>query len=82
MEAIELARIRWLCRRGMGELDQLLRPFADDVLPTLPIAQQRAFAAALELSDPQLFALMSGRKEPEDPALAAVISAIHRHARD
>lgn len=79
-DRVDRNRLRWLCRRGMGELDRLLRPFVDEALDDLPPDQQRALAALLELSDPELFALVSGRKEPEDPAVAAVITAIRRHA--
>ncbi len=73
-------RLRWLCRRGMAELDRLLRPFVDGALEELPAEQQRALAELLELSDPELFALVSARKDPEDPTVAAVIAAIRRHA--
>jgi len=78
--SIDRNRLRWLCRRGMGELDRLLRPFVDDALDDLPVEQQRALAEVLELSDPELFALISGRKEAQDATVAAVVAAIRRHA--
>lgn len=64
----------------MGELDKLLRPFVDEAFDELPAEQQRALAELLELGDPELFALVSGRKEAEDPAVGAVVTAIRRHA--
>jgi antitoxin CptB len=73
-------RLRWLCRRGMGELDRLLQPFFDDAYDRLPAAQQRALASLLELDDPELFALLAGREPIEDPEIARLVDAIRYHA--
>ncbi len=76
----EVRRLRWLCRRGMGELDRLLQPFFDDAYERLPASQQRAFASLLELDDPELFALLTGRESPDDAEVGRLVDAIRYHA--
>jgi antitoxin CptB len=57
----ERDRIRWRCRRGLLELDIILNRFLDRDLDALSPAEQDAFKALLELSDNDLWDLISGR---------------------
>jgi len=68
-------RLRWLCRRGMRELDVLLSGFLAQRYPDLDDALKADFAALLELQDPEIWAYLLGRAEPE-PALAAIVTRI------
>ena len=70
------ARLRWQCRRGMRELDQLLSGYLDDRYPEAPAAEKAAFAALLELPDPELAGYFLGRVEPVDPVIAAAVERI------
>lgn len=71
-------RLRWRCRRGMKELDVLLLNYLEQHYPETSAAEQRAFAALLELPDPQLWAYLSGRETPTDDSLAPLIDRIAR----
>jgi antitoxin CptB len=70
-------RLRWLCRRGMRELDVLLSGFLEQRYPDLDDSLKADFAGLLELQDPEIWAFLLGRAEPE-PAFADII----RHIRD
>lgn len=70
------ARLRWQCRRGMRELDQLLSGYLDAAYPEATAAEKAAFAALLELPDPELAGYFLGRAEPEDPVIARAVESI------
>jgi antitoxin CptB len=72
----ERARLRWLCRRGTKELDLLLTRFLDESWDDAPPATRAAFARLLELQDPELYALLTGRADAPDPELADVVDRI------
>ena len=73
--AAECKRLRWRCRRGMRELDVLLERYLDDVWPGAVATERRAFAALLEWPDPEIAALLFGRRDCNDAAIAAVVAA-------
>ena len=58
------ARLRWRCRRGMRELDQLLGWWLDVRYPQSGDAEKAAFSMLLEEADPQLWDWLSGRESP------------------
>lgn len=51
----EMARLRWQCRRGMLELDDLLLLFLEERYPGLDAPLQEAFRHLLGEDDPRLF---------------------------
>jgi len=53
-DVTRLARLRWRCRRGMRELDELLGRFAAADSPFTNASQWEAFERLLELPDPLL----------------------------
>lgn len=67
------ARLRWRCRRGMAELDELLGRFLDTHYDDLPAVEKQAFAALLELPDPTLHGYLLGRDDATDPDQARVL---------
>ena len=82
MDKVEnVSRVRWHCRRGMLELDAMLLPFVDAVYPTLSATQQATFVRLLEAQDPDLFAWLMGRTQPDDEVLVAMIARIRAYRR-
>ena len=78
----ELSRLRWRCRRGMKELDQILERFLEHGYPALAAAQKQRFAEFLEYPDPDLHAYLVGRAEPTDFELAELLRAIRETRAD
>ena len=76
----ELARLRWRCRRGMHELDDLLERFLADGFDALSEADKSRFAAILDLPDPDLYAYLSQRMDHPDPGSDALIARIRASA--
>ena len=72
----DAARLRWRCRRGMRELDVLLERYLERGWPQAGAAERAAFAALLELPDPELAALCLGQARSGDPLVAAVLAEI------
>lgn len=72
----ELGRLRWRCRRGMRELDQLLGGWLDAAGAAAPAARLAGFAALLECEDSDLWDWLSGRSRPPDAALAGLVDEI------
>jgi antitoxin CptB len=78
--SVEESRLRWRCRRGMRELDQLLGWYLEVRYPRATQADKTAFAALLEQPDPELWAWLTGAAAPQQPAWRAIIDEIR--ARD
>lgn len=77
---MEYQRVRWACRRGMLELDQLLLPFFDNCYHLLPESIQQLFQTLLSLEDPLLYQWFIGSQVCDDKQLAALIVRIKDHA--
>lgn len=73
---VQVARLRWRCRRGMKELDVVLERYLQQRYPSAPAAEQQAFQALLDLPDPQLLALVMQRDVPADPEWVHVIAKL------
>lgn len=86
-ESIETRRKRLRFRswhRGTREMDLLLGPFADASLETLSEAQLDHYEALLELSDPDLFAWITGSQavpEAHDTAVMKLLKNFKFHTR-
>ena len=63
-EPTSTSRLRWLCRRGMLELDTWLTRFLDVRYADLPIEQQAVFARLLNQDDMALFDWITGECAP------------------
>lgn len=72
----DLARLRWLCRRGMKELDLLLENYFEHSYPGAPAVDQQAFRSILQMPDPELNDLILGRIESGDKDIARVIKIL------
>ena len=76
MENDELARLKWLCRRGARELDIALDHWLKYRYPNASEKERAAFAALLEMEDPQLFDLLLGNAEAADAAQREVVARL------
>jgi antitoxin CptB len=78
----ELARMRWKCRRGMLELDLLLRDFLDSDYASLDDAQRRCFDHILDYPDAVLLEWFMGRVRPVDKDVANLVEKIRSAVAD
>lgn len=70
------SRVRWHCRRGMRELDQLLGWYLDTRYPHADADQKAAFVSLLEAQDPDLWTWLGGRDKPDNLAWCRIIDEI------
>jgi antitoxin CptB len=78
MEAVEFRRLQWRCRRGLLENDLVLAAFLEQHAASLEGERLRAFQALLEYSDNDLWDLVAGRTECDDPAMGAIVDLLRR----
>jgi antitoxin CptB len=76
MDATELSRMRWRCRRGMLENDLILTRFLDANGGTISAADGAALDRLLDLADGELWDLIAGRAEPSDIELLPMVAAL------
>ncbi|MDQ2068297.1 FAD assembly factor SdhE [Natronospira bacteriovora] len=76
--ARELSRLRWLCRRGMKELDVMLERYLAESWSSASESERAAFDRLLSCQDPELWDWLSGRAQPGDRELAHVVSRIRQ----
>ncbi len=69
-------RLLWSCRRGMLELDLLLKDFIYKGYETLEPDDQKAFSDLLDYPDAVLFDLLMGKSITADQGIASVAKKI------
>ena len=72
----EQSRLRWQCRRGMRELDELLLRYLETRYPLADDAEKAAFEAVLALADPELNGYLLQKQTPPAEPIARVIQHI------
>ena len=72
----ELRKLRWRCRRGMRELDQLLERWLDREWRQSPTAQREVFLRLLDSEDDRLWRWFLGHEAPADVEIAALVDRI------
>ena len=72
----ELRRLRWRCRRGMRELDQLLERWLDRAWRDSPTAERALFLQLLDTEDDMLWSWFLGHAHPDDAGLDALVRRI------
>lgn len=77
---IAYKKMLWHSRRGMWELDILLLPFAENLLRTLPLSEQRLYERLLTEEDQDLFACLVERASHPDPDIQALVVRIREYA--
>tara|TARA_B100001063_G_C16345462_1_gene348859 strand:- start:261 stop:503 length:243 start_codon:yes stop_codon:yes gene_type:complete len=68
--------LRWQCRRGMRELDELLLRYLEKRYPDASRDEKIAFREILELSDPELNSFFLQKRIPNDFSKACVVNHI------
>lgn len=74
------ARVRWQCRRGMRELDELLLGWFERCYRDASEAEKTAFRELLTLPDPELAGYLLAGLEPAGRMPARVVSQIRNGA--
>ena len=72
----ELRRLRWRCRRGMRELDQLFERYLDRAWRQADEGERVVFLRLLETEDDKLWHWFMGNDAPTDADLAALVARI------
>lgn len=75
-EAAILQRLRWRCRRGMRELDQLMLRYLDRRWPQADAAERAVFERLLGCEDDRLWRWCMGYERCDDAELDALIQRI------
>ena len=79
MERADYERLRWRCiRRALLELDITLTRFLDSGFDQLNDEEQQAFVELADWEDHELWYLLSGKTETDDPRFAPVVAAIRK----
>ncbi len=76
MDATQLNRLRWRCRRGLLENDLILTRFLDARGATMNVDEIAALNRLLDLGDDELWGLLAGCAEPEDALLRPMVAAL------
>ena len=72
----ELRRLRWRCRRGMRELDQLLNRWLDQQWAASSEAERGVFLQLLACEDDKLWRWFLGHENAPDAALDSLVQRI------
>jgi antitoxin CptB len=72
----ELRRLRWRCRRGMRELDQLLERWLDTQWRQASDDERAVFLRLLDSEDDRLWRWFLGHETAGDAALQALVERI------
>lgn len=73
---LELKKLRWRCRRGMKELDQLLTRYLDREWAQASEAERGVFLQLLDCEDDRLWRWLMGFEHSDDAALDTLIQRI------
>jgi antitoxin CptB len=73
---IDDAALRWRSRRGLLELELLLRPFVSTRLESLSVEEKHDYARLLEHDDCDIYDWLMDRDEPDDQALLAMVRQV------
>jgi antitoxin CptB len=72
----ELRRLRWRCRRGMRELDQLMLRYLDGRWPSASDTERAVFLRLLDTEDDKLWRWFMGRETPQEADIDVLVRAI------
>ena len=76
------AKILWRCRRGIRELDSLLKPFAEDCYDELSPIDKPRLHALLGYQDTQILDWILGREIPDKEGLQTLLDSIIRYSKE
>ena len=78
LDASELGKLQWRCRRGMLENDLLIERFFARHKDRLTRSQADALMLLMDLSDNDLLDLLLARKQPADHSAELDTPAVHQ----
>ncbi|MBK9702861.1 MAG: succinate dehydrogenase assembly factor 2 [Betaproteobacteria bacterium] len=78
MDATQLNRLRWRCRRGMLENDLILARYLEARGTEMSETDVAALDRLLDLADNDLWDLLSGRTEAADAAVQPLLQSLRR----
>ncbi len=78
MTDVTRARLVWLCRRGMRELDLVLTGWLESHYAEATDEERAVFCELLERPDPQIFDYLTDREQPETEPLRLLINVLKR----
>ena len=71
-------RIVWRCRRGMLENDIVLTRFLESKGRAMTEEELTMLDRLLDLADNELWDLIAGRCDPQDPSVAPLLAQLRR----
>lgn len=79
MERAAYERLRWRCiRRALLELDISLTRFLDQQFDQLDEEQKQTFVEMADMEDHDLWHLISGQAECNDPRMAPIVAMLRK----
>jgi antitoxin CptB len=75
-DAAELRRLRWRCRRGMRELDQLLTRWLDREWTAASDSEREVFLRLLDSEDDRLWHWFMGHETADDDEIQTLVERI------
>ena len=79
MERKDYERLRWRCiRRALLELDITLTRFLDNQFENLSEEQKQTFVELADLEDYDLWDLMTGKAESDDPRFEPIVAMLRK----
>jgi len=75
-------RLYWLCRRGVRELDILTLRYLEHHYDKAEADERAAFEKLLQLPDPELYRLLTGRRAAGGGAVGRVVRRIAQSGPD
>ena len=76
LDTPEIKRLRWHCRRGMRELDQLMLRYLDRRWPTADDSERKIFLQLLDCEDDKLWRWFMGLERSEDESINVIVNII------
>ena len=79
MDRADYERLRWRCiRRALLELDITLTRFLDNGFEQLNDEEQQAFVELADMEDYDLWDLLTGKAEIDDPLLTHIVTLLRK----
>lgn len=79
MQNLDINKLRWRCRRGMRELDQVFDDYLAKHFREASAEHQAAFAELTNCPDPDIYAWITERETPPAGAMTDIIKIFRLH---
>ncbi|MEO1841773.1 MAG: succinate dehydrogenase assembly factor 2 [Pseudomonadota bacterium] len=76
------AKILWRCRRGIRELDSVLKPFVEDCYDELSPLDKSRLQTLLGHQATQILDWILGREIPDEEGLQTLLDSIIRYSKE